>query len=125
MRAGILVLAAGICGLQAEDSAGASKVTAVRNQVQKSQTATNLAADVGHEVRSGEKVQTGEQGLVELKGKDNTTVRAGEKSQVSYDAEQRKVKVDKGTVLIHADPKDGPIQIQAGDTVIEVQGKKP
>ena len=96
MRAGILVLAAGICGLQAEDSAGTSKVTAVRNQVQKSQTATNLAADVGHEVRSGEKVQTGEQGLVELKGKDNTTVRAGEKSQVSYDAEQRKVNIGCG-----------------------------
>ena len=123
MWRGVLLLGVVGADLRAEEPSEGAKVTAARSQVQKSQAGTNAAVDVGHEVRAGETVQTGEQGLVELKGKDNTTVRAGEKSQVSYDAEQRKVKVDKGTVLIHADPKDGPIQVQAGDTVIKVEGK--
>lgn len=123
MRVGILFLTLCICGLQAEEQAGEAKVTAVRNQVEKTQGGTNQAIDVGHGVRAGEPIQTGAQGLVEVKDPKGGTVRMGENSRASYDSSTRKVQVDKGTVLIQADPKNGPIQVESGGVKIEVEGK--
>ena len=111
-------------GARAEETNAGVRITAVRNQVEKSTGATNHPADVGHVVQSGEAVTTGSQGLVEMKGQGDTTVRLGEKSQVSYDGNQRTVQVDKGTVLIHAGPNDGPIEVQSGGTTLQVDGDR-
>jgi ferric-dicitrate binding protein FerR (iron transport regulator) len=104
-----------------EVSSGDSKITAVRNQVETAGSGTNRMADVGDSVRAGEAVKTGEQSLVELKGKGDTTVRIGDKSAMSFDATNRQVKLDQGTVLIHAPEKEGPVQITAGGVTVTVE----
>ncbi|NBS14835.1 MAG: hypothetical protein EBT57_08545 [Verrucomicrobia bacterium] len=111
-----------MAGARAEETNAGVRITAVRNQVEKSTGATNHPADVGHVVQSGEAVTTGSQGLVEMKGQGDTTVRVGEKSKVSYDEKQRTVQVDQGTVLIHADPKEGPMKVQSGGMTLQVDG---
>jgi ferric-dicitrate binding protein FerR (iron transport regulator) len=100
---------------------GNAKITAVRNQVERDGTGTNRAADVGDTVRAGELVKTGEQGLAELKGEGDTTVRIGEKSRATFDPTNRQVKVDQGTVLIHAPAKEGPMKVEAGGVTITVE----
>jgi len=91
---------------------GETKITAVRNQVSKSTTATNTPADVGHAVKAGESVATGSQGLVEFKSTDSTTVRLGENSRASYDPATRKVKLDRGTLVVDSPPEGGPMKVE-------------
>lgn len=90
------------------------KVTAVRNQVTQSTGSTNTTVDVGHTVKPGQVVETGEQGLAELISTDATTVRVGEKSRVSYDPQERMVKMEKGTVMVDAPSGGGPVKIDVG-----------
>ncbi|NDC80785.1 MAG: hypothetical protein EB090_05930 [Verrucomicrobia bacterium] len=99
---------------------GEAKVTAVRNQVTKIAEGTNAPADVGHALRSGEVLETGEQGLVELKSTDATTVRVGERSRVVYDPDDRTVKLDRGVVLVDASPDGGPVKINLGGATYTV-----
>lgn len=91
-----------------------TRITAVRNQVTQGTGESNQPTDVGHAVASGEIVSTGDQGLVEIKSGQATTVRAGEKSRVAYDAESRTLKLEKGTVMVDASPEDGPVKIDLG-----------
>lgn len=112
----------GMSPLHAEEKTNdTSRISAVRNQVQASGGGSNRVVDVGDPVRAGEAVKTGEQGLVELKGQGDTAVRIGEKSSASFDATNRQVKVDQGTVLIHAPEKEGPVQITAGGVTVTVE----
>lgn len=97
-----------------------TKVTAVRNQVTQSTGSTNTAVDVGHTVKPGQVVETGEQGLAELKSTDATTVRVGEESRVSYDPQERMVKMEKGTVVVDAPPGGGPVKIDLGGATYTV-----
>ena len=93
---------------------GETKITAVRNQVTKSAEGTNAPTDVGHALKSGEAVETGEQGLAELKSSDATTVRIGEKSRVAYDPNDRTVKLDRGIVVVDTPSEGGPVKIDLG-----------
>ena len=125
MRAALLCLAGWLFVLlagRAEETNAGVRITAVRNQVEKSSGTTNRPADVGHEIKPGQAVTTGSQGLAEIKGQGDTTVRVGEKSRVAYDEKERTVQVEQGTVLIHADPKQGPMKVQSGDMTLEVDG---
>lgn len=97
------------------------RITAVRNQVETSSSGTNRTADVGDPVRAGEAVKTGNQGLAELKGQGDTTVRIGEKTRAAFDPTNRQVKIDQGTVLIHAPAKEGPMKVEAGGVTITVE----
>ena len=107
-----LFLATAVMALsQTEDT---TKITAVRNQVAKDAGGTNQVTDVGHEVKPGETVVTGEQGLVEIKSTDSTTVRAGEKSRVSYDPSKRTVKLDQGIVVVDTPAGEEPVKIDVG-----------
>lgn len=103
---------------------GETKITAVRNQVTKSGEGTNSPTDVGHAVKSGEAVVTGEQGLVELKSTDATTVRAGEKSRVAYDPKDRTVKLDRGTVVVDTPDEGGPVKINLGGATYTITTEK-
>jgi len=100
-------------GVQAEEP-GETRITAVRNQVSQSGKVTNTPTDVGHTVKAGEAVVTGERGLAELKSSDATTVRIGEKSRVAYDPKDRTVKLDQGTVVVDTPPEGGPVKIVLG-----------
>ena len=91
-----------------------TKISAVRNLVAKDAGGTNQVTDVGHEVKPGETVVTGEQGLVEMKSTDSTTVRAGEKSRVSYDSAKRTLKLDQGTVVVDTPAGEEPVKIDVG-----------
>lgn len=104
-----------------EKTNGNPRITAVRNQVQSTGIGTNRAADVGDSLGSEEAVKTGEQGLAELKGGGETTVRVGENSRASLDPTNRRVKVEEGTVLIHAPAKEGPMKVEAGGVTITVE----
>lgn len=101
-----------------------TKITAVRNQVTKSSEGTNAPTDVGHAVKPGEAVVTGEQGLVELKSTDATTVRAGEKSRVAYDPKDRTVKLDRGTVVVDTPDEGGPVKINLGGATYTITTEK-
>lgn len=100
---------------------GLAKVTAVRNQLQTGGAGTNRTVAVGDGVPAGERVKTGQQGLAELKGQGETTMRVGENSRASFDPTNRQVKVDQGTVLIHAPAKEGPLKVEAGGVTITVE----
>lgn len=104
-----------------ESKEGDPRITAVRNQVQTTGGGTNRVADVGDPVHAGEAVKTGNQGLAELKGQGDTTVRIGEKTRAAFDPTNRQVKVDQGTVLIHAPAKEGPMKVEAGGVTITVE----
>ena len=104
-----------------EKTNGCPRITAVRNQVQSTGNGTNRAADVGDSLGAGETVKTGDRGLAELKGGGDTTVRVGENSRASLDPTNRQVKVEEGTVLIHAPAKEGPMKIEAGGVTITVE----
>jgi hypothetical protein len=92
----------------------------VRNQVTKNSEGTNAPADVGHAIRSGESLETGEQGLAELKSADTTTVRIGEKSRATYDSLDRTVKLDRGVVVVEAPSEGGPVKIDLGGVTYTV-----
>ena len=99
---------------------GETRITAVRNQVRQNSGGTNAPADVGQALKPGEVVETGEQGLVEIKSTDATTVRMGEGSRAVYDPRDRIVKLDRGTVVVDA-PSDGePVKIDLGGVTYTV-----
>lgn len=102
-----------------------TKITAVRNQVTKSSEGTNAPTDVGHAVKPGEAVVTGEQGLAELKSTDATTVRIGEKSRVAYDPKEKTVKLDRGIVVVDAPEEGGPVKIDLGGAVYTITTEQP
>lgn len=110
--------------MQAEPTNPGTQITAVRNEVRKGTGSTNQTADVGHSVKSGEAVTTGSQGLAEIKGAGDTTLRLGEKSRVSLDSDTQTVQVHEGTVLIQTSPSNGPVQVTAGGVQITVEEKK-
>ena len=102
---------------EAEKTNGGSKVTAVRGQIAKNGLGGGQKADVGDTVESGERVVTEKDGLVELQTKNATTVRLGEKSSASFDPDQRKVKLDEGSMVVHAPPGGGPLTLEVGGVI--------
>ena len=105
--------------LQAQQQ-GETKITAVRNQVTRIAEGTNTPTDVGHALKTGEVVETGEQGLVELKSTDATTVRIGEKSRAAYDSDGRTLKLDRGVVVVDAPSDGGAVKIDLGGVTYTV-----
>jgi len=103
---------------------GEIKITAVRNQVTQSAGGTNAPADVGHVVNPGEAVETGPQGLAELKSSESTSLRIGENSRVAFDPTNRTVKLDQGTVVVDT-PSDGePLKIKCGGVVFTLTSEE-
>lgn len=112
--------------LAAEESEESEpRITAASNRVETTGTGTNRVVDFGGSVRSGETVKTGGQALAELKGQGGTTVRVGENSLASFDPTNRQVKVEQGTVLIHAPAKEGPMKVEAGGVTVTVEETEP
>jgi hypothetical protein len=121
---GIICLLAFAPVVAEETNSPTNKITAIRNQVSKSGVGTHQNVDVGHVVKSGESVVTGDQGLAELQSRDSTTIRVGEKSTASYDSQQRKVILQRGTLLVNAPPDGDPLKIEVGGVTYTVDPKE-
>ena len=101
---------------------GSSKVTALRNCVDKYEGEVKRPAAVGDAVVQGDSITTKENALVELSCSDSSIVRLGENSVFSYNSKERLVTVDKGTFLMHTPPGGGGVTITSGGVTGAISG---
>ena len=101
---------------------GSSKVTALRNCVDKYEGEVKRPAAVGDAVVQGDSITTKENALVELSCNDSSIVRLGENSVFSYNSKERLVTVDKGTFLMHTPPGGGGVTINSGGVTGAISG---
>ncbi len=101
---------------------GSSKVTALRNCVDKYEGEVKKPAAVGDSVVQGDSITTKENALVELSCSDSSIVRLGENSVFSYNSKERLVTVDKGTFLMHTPPGGGGVTITSGGVTGAISG---
>ena len=101
---------------------GSSKITAVRNTVSHKGSAGSKDADVGQTVSQGESVMTKESSLAEITAEDNSIIRLGAHSVFSYSSKERMVKLEKGSMLMHAPPGNGGATIESGGVTGAITG---
>ena len=101
---------------------GSSKITAVRNAVSHKGSAGSKDADVGQTVTQGESVMTKESSLAEITAEDNSIIRLGAYSVFSYSSKERMVKLEKGSMLMHAPPGNGGATIESGGVTGAITG---
>ena len=101
---------------------GSAQITAVRNAVEKVENEKGRPAVVSDSVVEGDMVRTRSESLAELTFSDKTITRLGSNSQFSYSAQERLVKIDKGTALMHTPPGNGGATIQSGGVTGAISG---
>ncbi len=103
-------------------SMGSAQITAVRNAVEKVENEKGRPAVVSDSVVEGDMVRTRSESLAELTFSDKTITRMGSNSQFSYTSQERLVKIEKGTVLMHTPPGNGGATITSGGVTGAISG---
>ena len=101
---------------------GEAEITAVRNKVDKVNAKETRPVGVKDLVADGERVQTKQNSLAEVKFTDQSMARIGANASFSYTSESRLVQIDRGTVLIHTPPGNGGLTITSGGVKGTVTG---
>lgn len=101
---------------------GSAQITAVRNAVEKVENEKGRPAVVSDSVVEGDMVRTRSESLAELTFSDKTITRMGSNSQFSYTSQERLVKIEKGTVLMHTPPGNGGATITSGGVTGAISG---
>ena len=103
-------------------SMGEAEITAIRNKVDKVNADATRRVGVRDLVSDGERVQTKQNSLAEVKFTDQSMARIGANASFSYTSESRLVQIDRGTVLIHTPPGNGGLTITSGGVKGTVTG---
>lgn len=103
-------------------SMGSAQITAVRNAVEKVENEKGRPVVVSDLVVEGDMVRTRSESLAELTFSDKTIARMGANSQFSYSSQERLVKIEKGTVLMHTPPGNGGATITSGGVTGAISG---
>ena len=101
---------------------GSAKITAIRNKVEKVNANTTREAVVKDAVVEGDQVQTKAGSLAELTFSDESIARMGANAVFTYSSQERLVKIDKGTVLMHTPPGNGGATITSGGVTGAITG---
>ena len=101
---------------------GEAEITAIRNKVDKVNADATRRVGVRDLVSDGERVQTKQNSLAEVKFTDQSMARIGANASFSYTSESRLVQIDRGTVLIHTPPGNGGLTITSGGVKGTVTG---
>jgi len=101
---------------------GEAEITAIRNKVDKVNAKETRPLGVKDSVAEGERLQTKQNSLAEVKFSDQTVARIGANASFSYTSESRLVQIDRGTVLIHTPPGNGGLTITSGGVKGTVTG---
>jgi hypothetical protein len=103
-------------------SMGGAEITAIRNKVDKVNAKETRPVGVKDLVADGERVQTKQNSLAEVKFGDQSVARLGANASFSYNSESRLMQIDRGTVLIHTPPGNGGLTIISGGVKGTVTG---
>jgi hypothetical protein len=103
-------------------SMGEAEITAIRNKVDKVNAKETRPVGVKDLVAEGERLQTKQNSLAEVKFSDQSVARIGANASFSYTSESRLVQIDRGTVLIHTPPGNGGLTITSGGVKGTVTG---
>ena len=101
---------------------GEAEITAIRNKVDKVNAKETRPLGVKDSVAEGERLQTKQNSLAEVKFSDQSVARIGANASFSYTSESRLVQIDRGTVLIHTPPGNGGLTITSGGVKGTVTG---
>ena len=101
---------------------GDAEITAIRNKVDKVNAKETRPLGVKDSVAEGERLQTKQNSLAEVKFSDQSVARIGANASFSYTSESRLVQIDRGTVLIHTPPGNGGLTITSGGVKGTVTG---
>ena len=101
---------------------GEAEITAIRHKVDKVNAKETRPLGVKDSVAEGERLQTKQNSLAEVKFSDQTVARIGANASFSYTSESRLVQIDRGTVLIHTPPGNGGLTITSGGVKGTVTG---
>lgn len=101
---------------------GSAKITAIRNKVEKGELGQTRSAVVQDSLPDGQRLDTRQNSLAELKFNDQSLARLGANTTFSYNSESRLVQIDRGTALIHTPPGNGGLTITSGGVRGTVSG---
>lgn len=101
---------------------GSAKITAIRNKVEKGELGQTRRAVVQDSLPDGQRLDTRQNSLAELKFNDQSLARLGANTTFSYNSESRLVQIDRGTALIHTPPGNGGLTITSGGVSGTVSG---
>ena len=101
---------------------GSAKITAIRNKVEKGELGQSRRAVVQDSLPDGQRLDTRQNSLAELKFNDQSLARLGANTTFSYNSESRLVQIDRGTALIHTPPGNGGVTITSGGVRGTVSG---
>ena len=93
----------------------------MKNRPQQTDGAEEKQAQKDGKITEGNKVDTGDS-CAEMTFSDSSVMRMGKNSRFSFDSKERRIRLDKGTVLIHAQPGNGGISVQGNDVIGTVSG---
>lgn len=101
---------------------GSAEITALRNMVDKVSEGQSRPAAIKDSVVEGDQVQTKAGSLAELTFSDKSIARMGANSLFTYNSQERLVKIDKGTVLMHTPAGNGGATITSGGVTGAISG---
>ena len=101
---------------------GGAEITAIRNKVDKVNAKETRPVGVKDLVADGERVQTKQNSLAEVKFGDQSVARLGANASFSYNSESRLMQIDRGTVLINTPPGNEGLTIISGGVKGTVTG---
>ena len=104
------------------DSASASFVSFLKNNVYTVQNTNKVSAVLNDKIESDTQVGTGEQSMCELSLDDKSITRIGANALFSFVKQERLVKCDKGTFLVSKDPETETITVTTGSVTAAVNG---